>query len=304
MLENLKIALKRQRRIILIFLLTILIPSIFLGVFGIRAIRNERFRIAEQLENEHRRASESLKSQVHNSFNELGTSLQNFAHSPHISKKNYPEIKNATLTQLVDSPLMEYAFFAYEDERVFFPQFQPAVMTERSPLSPFKGAQLSKLQRAEAYEFEQKRYGMAIALYREIFDQSENENHKALLLSNVARSQAKNKDYENAIENYRVVMEDYKYSLSSSNLPLAVIGGLQIVSCYREMGDPTNAMKTALALYRHLCDMTWDLTEAQFNTYCTLISETVTSIVPRYCIRKEASSGELCRISSRRLFQS
>lgn len=43
MLKNLKLAVKRQRKLILIFFLTILIPSITLSIFGIRAIRNERF---------------------------------------------------------------------------------------------------------------------------------------------------------------------------------------------------------------------------------------------------------------------
>ncbi len=279
MLENLKIAVKRQKRIILIFFLTILIPSVFLGIFGIRAIRNERFRIAKQLEGEHRRAAEYLKSQVQNSFRELGSSLQNLAHSSTIVEKDYPEIKNMILTQLVDSPLMENVFIAYDDEEVFFPQFQPVLKEKPSSIPQFKSSQLSKLSRAQGYEFEQKRYDAAISFYRELFDQSEDDNLKAQMLSNMARSQVKKRDYENAIKNYRTVFEDYKFSLSFSKLPLAVISGLQIVSCYKELGDFENAIKTSLALYRNICDMTWDLTEAQFRTYCSLVDEAFAGIV-------------------------
>ena len=115
MLENLRIAVKRQKRIILIFFLTILIPSIFLGIFGIRAIRNERFRLAKQLENEHRSAAVYIKSQLQNSFKELGKGLQNLALSSPIMERDYLEIKNTFLSQLGDNPLMEYAFIAYED---------------------------------------------------------------------------------------------------------------------------------------------------------------------------------------------
>ena len=222
MLENLKIAVKRQRKIILIFFLTILIPSVFLGIFGIRAIRNERFRVAKQLENEHRRAAEYLKSQVQNSFRELGSNLQNLAHSSTIAEKDYPEIKNVIVTQLSENPLMEYVFIAYDDEEPYFPQFQPLLRMKVSSIPPFKGSQFTRLQRAEEYEFEQKRYDLAISLYRELFDQAEDENLKAQMLSNMARSQAKKKDYGNAIKNYLMIIEDYKFSLSSSKLPLAV----------------------------------------------------------------------------------
>ena len=42
----------------------IFIPSITLSIFGFRAIRNERFRIAEQTENDHRRTADLLKSRI------------------------------------------------------------------------------------------------------------------------------------------------------------------------------------------------------------------------------------------------
>ena len=56
MLENLKLAFKKQKRLVTIFLLTIFLPSVSLSIFGIRAIKNERFRLAKQLEEKSRRA--------------------------------------------------------------------------------------------------------------------------------------------------------------------------------------------------------------------------------------------------------
>jgi signal transduction histidine kinase len=279
MIENLKIALKRQRRIILIFFLTIFIPSIFLGIFGIRAIRNERFRVAEQIENEHRRIIEYLKSQVQDNFRELGTSLQNLAYSSPISEKDYPEIKNTLVTQLGSNPLIEYVFISYEGEDLFFPQFQPDLRVETTDVTQFKNSQLVILKRAERYEFEQKRYDAAISLYRQLFDQSNDGNLKAQMLFNMARSQTKKKDYMNAIINNKMIIEDYKFSLNSSKSPLAVYSGLQLVNCYRELGDHENALKASLDLYRNICNLTWDLTEVQFRTYCSLIDEDLTAII-------------------------
>jgi len=278
MLEHLGIAVKRQKRVILIFFLTIFLPSILLGIFGIRAIRNERYRAAKQLENEYRRVAEYLISQVRTHFRDLGSGLQSLANSSSISDKEYSGIKNAVINQLAENPLMEFVFIAYEDSELFFPQFQPVPEERISSIPKFTGSQVARLRKAEEYEFELKRYDMAISLYRELFDQSEDRNLKAQMIANLARTQVKMKDYGNAINNYKTITDNYKFSMSSSGLPLAVFSGLQVINCYRELRDLENALKTALILYRNLCDMTWDLTEAQFKTYCSLLDEAIADI--------------------------
>ena len=101
MLENLKLAVKRQKKLIIIFLLTIFVPSISLSIFGIRAIRNERFRLAKQIENEHRKAAEFLKSQISAQFKELGSILQNLAQSTAFLQRDDAGIKDLFETQLV-----------------------------------------------------------------------------------------------------------------------------------------------------------------------------------------------------------
>jgi signal transduction histidine kinase/tetratricopeptide (TPR) repeat protein len=279
MLENLKIAVKSQKRIILIFFLTILVPSIFLGIFGVRAIKNERFRIAKQLENEHRRATDYLVSQVKNHFRELGSGLQNLAHSSSVTERDYPGIKNEVVGHLSENPLMEFVFIAYGDSDPFFPQFQSASQLRMSSLPEFTGSQLARLRRAEGYEFEQKRYDLAISLYRELFQQTKDHDLKAQMLANIARAQGKKQEYGKAIENYQTIIDDYKFGSSSSGLPLAVLSGLQLISCNRELGDLENALKTALTLYQDLCGVTWSLSEAQFKTYCSLLDEAIAKIV-------------------------
>jgi len=79
MFENLKIALRKQKKLIIIFFLAILIPSLSLSIFGIRAIRNERYRLAKQIENENRRAADFLKRQINSRFIELESALQKLA---------------------------------------------------------------------------------------------------------------------------------------------------------------------------------------------------------------------------------
>ncbi|MGD8540166.1 MAG: hypothetical protein PVI66_15750, partial [Candidatus Aminicenantes bacterium] len=79
MLENLKIVIRKQKKLLLLFFLTIFIPSVTLSIFGLRAIRNERFRLAEQVENDHRRTADLLKSQISARIENIDLSLQSLA---------------------------------------------------------------------------------------------------------------------------------------------------------------------------------------------------------------------------------
>jgi len=276
MLENLKLAVKRQKRLILIFLLTIFIPSITLSIFGIRAIRNERYRLAKQIENEHRRAAESLKSQVVFHLEELGSVLQNLARSNAFLQRDDAGIRNLLEAQLSANPLAEQVFVAFEGEAPFFPLFQPrpgggAPSSDLVSEASFQ----ESLKRAETYEFKEKKYKSAISVYRGLFDRSKEINVKARMLADVARCLMKAEDFRGAIQNYRKIGDDYPESLSSSGLPMALICRLQMATCYRNLGEYQSSLENSLELYRDILHMSWPLEQAQFKTYAALVEDSI-----------------------------
>jgi signal transduction histidine kinase len=279
MFENLKIALRKQRKLIIIFFLTIFIPALLLSIFGIRAIRNERFRLAKQVENENRRATDFLKTQINSRLIELESGLQKLAQYPSFSEKNHQAIKGLLSNQLADNNLIEQIFIIYKSEEPQFPLFEPSYV-ETVSFSPIllDGPQREKLKRAEEYEFKQKKYRGSILLYQELFNLLKEKNHQAQMLNNIARCLTKLKSYRQAINNYSKISNDYPESTTSSRLPLALIAGLQIVDCYQKLGDATNSLKSSLNLYRDILQKPWSLNEDQFKIYSSLAEETITRI--------------------------
>jgi len=276
MLENLKLAVKRQKRLILIFLLTIFIPSITLSIFGIRAIRNERFRLARQIENEHRGAAESLKSQVVFHLEELGLVLQNLARSNAFLQRDDAGIRNLLEAQLSANPMVEQMFVAYEGEEPFFPLFQPRKGGKApAPGMESEGSLKEDIKRAETYEFKEKNYKSAISVYKDLFDRSKDTDIKARMLANIARCLMKAGDYRGAIQNYRKIGEDYPQSLSSPGLPMALISQLQMAACYRNLAEYRNSLETYLNLYQDILHMRWPLGKAQFKTYAGLVKDSI-----------------------------
>ena len=279
MFENLKIALRKQKKLIIIFFLTIFLPSISLSIFGIRAIRNERFRLAKQIENENRGAAELLKRQINSRFMELESDLQKLAKHPSIFGRNRQAIRDLISSQLADNNLIEQIFIVYRKGESQFPLFEPASVKTLS-FSPLllKSYQREKLKRAEEYEFKQKEYRGAVLLYQELFNLLKEKNHQAQMLNNIARCLTKSKSYRQAINNYSKISNDYPESTTSSRLPLALIARLQIIDCYQKLGDFENSLNSSLGLYRNILQAQWNLSENQFRTYSSLAEETITRI--------------------------
>ena len=63
MFQGLKIAVKQQKKLLVIFFITIFLPSVSLSIFGIVALRNEKFRLEKQIENEQLQIANRYKRQ-------------------------------------------------------------------------------------------------------------------------------------------------------------------------------------------------------------------------------------------------
>jgi signal transduction histidine kinase/tetratricopeptide (TPR) repeat protein len=282
MLENLKLAFKKQKRLVIIFLLTILTPSISLSIFGIRAIKNENFRLAKQLENEHRRIAESLRSEIFSKFKELDLTLENLAHSPSLQEKADSSIPDLLRSKLGESPFIEAVFLSYENEEPWFPLFQPAPIGSSLEfrLTLVESLQ-EKLKKAEGYEFIDKDYESAISLYKELARQTTDKNWQAQMVNNESRCLMKLKRYSEAITGYEKIDRDYQASLSVSGVPMALISHLQVILCRQELGDRERALQECLNLYREILDMNWNLNEAQFKSYAGLVKENFDEMISR-----------------------
>ncbi|MFW6139784.1 MAG: ATP-binding protein [Acidobacteriota bacterium] len=276
MLENLRLAVKKQKRLIIIFLLTIFIPSVTLSIFGIRAIRNERFRVAKQIENEHRRAAQELKSQVTSRLDELDILLKSLAQSSAFMQKDEAGIRNLIKAQLSNHPRIEHVFVTFNGAKPFFPLLQPAPYIVPSSAEVELEKSLSdKLQKAQTSEFKEKNYRKAVSLYKDLFDQSQEPNNKARMLVNMSRCLMKADDYRGAIQNYQRICENFQESVSPSGVPLPLISRLQMAICYRNLDQHQSSLQTSLNLYQDILGMLWPLTQAQFKTYATLVRDFV-----------------------------
>jgi len=307
MLENLRIAVRKQKKLILIFFLTIFLPALTLGVFGIRTIRNERFRLARQEENEGRRAARLIRAQYESKFEEIARALDDLVRNPAFIGKDYAAISELIEKRFANDPLIGQAVYLYRNEEPLFPRLL-VPPGKKSTDSPKTGdAPLAvRIRRAEALEFVERNPRAAAALYRELSAQAASQNLQAELLTGQARCLRKAEAYDEAIRAYTRILKEYSDVTTSSGIPLGVQARLQIVECYQLSGDSKGAATHALDTYRELIKKPSALNEDQFKTYLSLVGEIIDTLLggkkgaripedyrKEYASLKELQSGRL-----------
>ena len=267
MLENLGIALRKQKKLVLIFFLTIFLPALTLSVFGVRAIRNERFRLAKQEENEGRRAARFIRADVQSKIEAVTSALKGIARDPAFIGKDHAAIHDLAEKRLAADPLIGQAVFLYRNEEVSFPLL--LIPPDKRPTdSPKAGdaALAARTRRAEALEFVDRNFRAAAVLYRELTPLTSGRNLQAEMLTGQARCLQKSADYKEAVKVYARIASGYPDSLTPSGLPLGLLARLQAVECLERDGDFQGAAKHALDAYRELLKKPSALNEDQFKT--------------------------------------
>jgi signal transduction histidine kinase len=250
MLDSLRIAIERHKKLILIFLTAIFLPSVALSIFGVRSIRNERFRLVKQLEDEHRRGAAFLKQQIRSRFVDIENILQNLAQNPSFARRDYASIEELLNFHVRENRLIEHVFLVYKDEEPLFPLFLP-ISEKRpdTPMSPMTDAHGLTLEKAQKLEFSQKRIADAVESYKLILSRSQDRNTQAQMLFNIARCYMKLENYDRAIHSFSRVCAEY------------------------------SQCRNSIDLYRNLLQKRWHLDADQFKTYASMVEKDISDFL-------------------------
>lgn len=280
MLENLGIALRKQKKLILIFFLTIFLPALTLSVFGVRAIRNERFRLAKQEENEGRRAARFIRAHVQSKFEAIARVLDGMARDPSFIGKDHAAIHELTEKQFAADLLIGQAVLLYRNEEASFPLL--LIPPDKKPADSPKAGDASlaaRIRRAEALEFVDRNFRAAADLFRDLYTLASARGLKAEMLTGQARGLQKAGVYDEALRVYARIASDYSDCLTPARLPLGILARLQTVECYERSGDSQGAAKHALDAYRELLKKPSALSEDQFKIYISLVGESIDAVL-------------------------
>ncbi len=280
MSQGLKIAVKQQKKLLVVFFITIFLPSVSLSIFGIKALRNEKFRLEKQIENEQLQIVKSIKGKIETKLTDIGEQLKNMASYPSFRQKDYPVIKELLRGLLEKDSLAGIVFLLYRNAEPLFPLFQSGFEENVGTSVVANDNSLQKqIKDAEDAEYIRNDYSGAVSIYNDAFLKSNNRSAKARLLNSVARNLMKSSNFSEAGDVFTSIINDYSGERTESGLPLELHAKLQKTECYSKLGDKSSSISNDLNVLEDLLTDRWILNENQFKTYASIVSERLTGLL-------------------------
>ncbi len=293
MFQGFKIAVKQQKKLLVIFFITIFLPSISLSIFGIIALRNEKFRLEKQIENEQFQIANSLKNSIEAKLAGFGEKLKNLAAYPSVLQRDFRAIKELLADLSNKDSLAGPVFLIYRNEEPFFPLFQTGFEKNVSNSAVYYDNSLQQqIKNAEDAEYIRNDYSAAVSIYNDAFLSSNNQTIKARVLSNIARNMMKTGNFREAEDVYSKIISDFPDEKTESGLPLELHARLQKAECYSKLGDDSLSISSDLTVFEDLLADKWNLSETQFKTYASIVDERLAGLL-------SDSLGKLMEFKSR-----
>jgi two-component system phosphate regulon sensor histidine kinase PhoR len=218
--------------------------------------------------------------EIEASLAEVELSLQSLARQEPFPQKRYADMRRASADLVAATPLIEQVFIAYSDEEPFFPLLElvPGRLMPPSsaPLSPSLAV---LLRQAQKYEFQESDFNRALATYEKIGAMVGDRNIKAQMLANIGRCHMKLEQFDRALSCYRAVSADFPGCMSEYGIPMELVARMQIAECKRMKGDRPGATDESLHLYQDLLQKPWPLNQDRFETYSSIVEETLSGLI-------------------------
>lgn len=261
----------KQKSWALLFLITIILPSAILSVFGLIGIRNEKFRLEQQWRNEGISLLDSVKSGILGTFDQLETELQVWIRDPAFSSRNCREIRSMVQKYVGEEPLVEQVFIVFNGNSPWFPPFRGE--GSGYPLEPGEAfpAPVQEL-REEAWnlEFSKGDFTGAISILSDLLSTAKAPQLRMELLSDLARNHMKLGEFKKSTELYKEIIREAPADITYSGTYLPLSVRFQLVDCLLETGDTEEALKETLEAFNQILKQYSAISEDQLRTYVSL----------------------------------
>jgi len=250
-----------SRRLVGVFVLFILLPGAFLGVFALRVLRQEgqlaRQRTRERLE----RTAEEIGRDLNSEFRRWTDAARTAAVAKTFDAGSFPEIIRRALLEPGGGVYLTTSEGGLEAFPAGALLYAPPGMGPDRTLPSRVPAGLAE---AESLEIAREDYPKAIRAYRSLLD-STGAELRPLVLQRLARTLRKARKTEEAAGAYRELQR--LDAVWIGGLPSDLIAQSELCSLAAEGGDSVGLSQAALAFYRDLTAGKWLLDKPRYLFY-------------------------------------
>lgn len=244
------LALRRQRKVLLLFLLTILLPAAVLSVFGLRALEADRYRMERLMRREQEEAMRAFRGRLAARFDEIAGALERLRAKGSGSRT---ELRRQVLRGIGARELPE-TVVAVSDSGEFF-YVREGFVSQASDRADAT-TESEELMEAQRVEHSRNDPHEAASRYARLA-RSERPELRLAALNGLGRTFIRSGELEKAIAAYRELLRQQPEILTTETAVLPLMAGLQIAFCYEKQGQGHRALPDLVAAYGEMVERRW-----------------------------------------------
>ncbi len=256
-----------RRKIVFIFLLAILLPSLIIGYFSFSTFAQRRESVRRLLESNLWISGESALKSIEGALLE------------HEKKALNPEnFTRLTGLKGTEQTLSDYSKLSKEMAGQLFllnAEYQIIIpKTGKEDIWIFPGKKNEQntefaqaLKQAESLEFSGKNYFRAAELYRKCTSLAPTNQHKALALEALGRCLLSSKKYSDAYKVYGELSAKYGQFLNKAGHPYGILTAFQQYEIEQRRKREENSLRILLSLYGKIRNGVWLINPATYDFF-------------------------------------
>ncbi len=281
----------KRKRILLLFGLGIVLPSLLLGYFAFRGFRNDQALLERERLEEHQLIADRITAVITSSLLDCERMFLTLL----AAEEEDAAAFSSSLTKLKQQePLIEEIFSVENSQSIRFPSVGQLFLEGEDVSSPsafsLTGETRRIIQRGEALEFQEKNHPQALREYRRALSRLSEPAARADVLSKIARIQKKSGRNQEALTTYRALAGDYGQIKIRDGVPWGLAARFEMGFLQAAGDDPAQAYSGFTQLYRDLLQGQWALGRGQFDYYVERIRGHIEEILSLESSSKDSQS--------------
>ncbi len=244
--KRLRTILGHHKSLILLFSVTILLPAIVLGIFGLRTLGTDAYRLEGNLRREQEAVLGRLRESASDGLNAFGDLLEQVLAQSTWDPANWPELCGS-FSAPDGSPKVPGTVFLLTSTGTLL-DVKAGYVYSGGVLNP---SQDSRLWAAQRLEFTSSNPRQAVRAYRRVAEGAEDEL-RMLALNGMARTLFRQKQYGQARSAYRTLIEEWPPVLPEESAVFPLMAGLQLGLCAEKLGTSLQDLSLLVGVYERL----------------------------------------------------
>ncbi|NQU87029.1 MAG: hypothetical protein HQ541_14835 [Mariniphaga sp.] len=258
-----------KKRIIIYYLLVIVIPSCILGFLALRGIRNDQALIEREQRKKLAESGTSIISETNSHITIFNNRFKGKIPDLSPSFPSHLTFIEPTLNSFIEENNLIRSIFLIQPSgsiRIFHPSllYLPEIIkkTEKE-WSPYNYIDL--FIEGWNYEFKEKDLQKTLIYYQKKLKEFEKKEIEGYILTQIARVQTKQSDYNKAKKTYQLIESEYGDITIDKRIQLGAMAQLEKSNISLLLGDTASALNYTIEFLNRILNAEWQLDNSAYK---------------------------------------